>query len=91
VVTGLAVGIGFTGHGTGVGCADVDGDGVRDLVGLLADGTSVTSTAIELDGPRATNGAAVTVSDATAEQLDLAHQVTCGDLTTAADGVSSGP
>jgi hypothetical protein len=83
--------LGFTGHGTGVGCADVDGDGVRDLVGLLADGTSVTSTAIELDGPRATNGAAVTVPDATAEQLDLAHQVTCGDLTTAADGVSSGP
>ena len=83
--------LGFTGYGTGVGCADVDGDGVRDLVGLQADGTSITSTAVELDGPHATNGPSTTTTDATAAQLDLAHQVTCGDLTLAADGVTSGP
>jgi hypothetical protein len=35
-------------------------------------------------GPHPTAGAS-------AGQLQLAHQVTCGDLTTAADGVSSGP
>ncbi|WP_166503422.1 hypothetical protein [Modestobacter italicus] len=83
--------LGFTGYGTGVGCADVGGDGVRDLVGLQADGTSITSTAVELDGPRATNGPSTTTTGATAAQLDLAHQVTCGDLTLAADGVTSGP
>lgn len=83
--------LGFTGFGTGVGCADVDGDGTRDLVGLLADGTSVTSTVVDLDGPRATNGTSSTIADATAQQQDLAHQVTCGDLTLAADGVALAP
>ena len=74
-----------------MGCADVDGDGARDLVGLQADGTAITSTAVELDGPRATNGPSTTTADATVQQLDLAHQVTCGDLTLTADGVTSGP
>jgi hypothetical protein len=83
--------LGFTGYGTGVGCADVDGDGVRDLVGLQAEGTTVTSTAVRLDGPRATNGTSRTTDGATAAQLDAAHQVTCGDRTLAADGVTSGP
>ncbi|WP_369137266.1 hypothetical protein [Modestobacter versicolor] len=83
--------LGFTGHGTGVGCADVDGDGVRDLAGLLADGSSVTSTVVRLDGPRAANGTSRTTEDAPAAQLEAAHQVTCGDLTLAADGVTSGP
>ena len=83
--------LGFTGYGTGVGCVDVDGDGVRDLAGLLAEGTSVTSTAITLAGPRAANGASRTVADATPDQLDLARSVTCGDLTLAEDGVTSGP
>ena len=83
--------LGFTGFGTGVGCADVDGNGTRDLVGLLADGTSVTSTVVALDGPRATNGASSTIADATPQQLDLASQVSCGDLTLAADGVTLTP
>jgi len=83
--------LGFTGQGTGVGCADVDGDGVRDLVGLQADGGTVTSTVVQLDGPRATNGTSRTAEGATAAQLEAAHQVTCGDLTLAADGVTSGP
>jgi len=83
--------LGFTGFGTGVGCADVDGDGVRDLVGLQADGTSITSTVVTLAGPKATNGTSRTSADATAAQLAAAHQVTCGDLTLAADGVTSGP
>jgi len=83
--------LGFTGYGTGVGCTDVDGDGVRDLAGLLADGSSVTSTAVSLDGPRASNGTSRTTPAATAAQVDAAHQVTCGDLTLAEDGVTSGP
>jgi hypothetical protein len=84
-----AFGLGFTGYGTGVGCVDVDGDGVRDLAGLLADGTTVTRTAVELHGPRATNGRSATTASAPPAQLDLAHQVTCGDLTLTDDGVSS--
>jgi len=83
--------LGFTGFGTGVGCADVDGDGTRDLLGLLADSTSITSTVVDLDGARATNGTSSTIADATPQQLDAAHQVTCGDLTIAADGVTLTP
>jgi hypothetical protein len=79
--------LGFTGYGTGVGCADIDGDGVRDLVGLKTDGTSITSTAVDIDGDRATNGTSRTIADAGPELTDLAHQVTCGDLTMARDGV----
>ena len=84
--------LGFTGYGTGVGCADVDSDGTRDLVGLQVspDATSVTSTVVELDGPRASNSdIAVTVADAGPAQVELAHQVTCGDRTLAADGVTT--
>lgn len=83
--------LGFTGHGTGVGCVDVDGNGTRDLAGLLAHGTTVTRTAVELSGPRATNGPSATAAGASQAEVDLAHQVTCGDLTLAADGVSSNP
>jgi hypothetical protein len=79
--------LGFTGYGTGVGCADIDGDGVRDLVGLEADGTSITSTAVHIDGDRATNGTSRTIADAGPGLTDRAHQVTCGDLTMARDGV----
>jgi len=82
--------LGFTGFGTGVGCVDVDGDGTRDLAGLLVDGSSITSTVVQLDGPRATNGAGATVRDASADQQELARSVTCGDLTLADDGVSTG-
>jgi hypothetical protein len=83
--------LGFTGFGTGVGCADVDGDGVRDLVGLQVDGTSLTSTVVQLEGARATNGTSTTIADASPALVDSAHQVTCGDLTMAANGVSTGP
>jgi hypothetical protein len=83
--------LGFTGFGTGVGCLDVDGDGTRDLAGLLAKNTAITRTAVDLDGPRATNGASSTVTGASSAQLDLAHQVTCGDLTLADHGVASNP
>jgi hypothetical protein len=83
--------LGFTGFGTGVGCTDVDGDGVRDLVGLQVDGTSITSTAVRLDGAKATNGTSRTIADASSALIDVAHQVTCGDLTMAANGVSTGP
>jgi hypothetical protein len=82
--------LGFTGFGTGVGCIDVDGDGTRDLTGLRADGTSITRTIVELTGPTAANGASDTVSGATPAQIELAHQVTCGDLTMAGNGVRSG-
>ncbi|MCW2675198.1 MAG: uncharacterized protein JWR70_238 [Modestobacter sp.] len=83
--------LGFTGFGTGVGCIDVDGDGTRDLAGLRADGTSITRTIVELTGPTAANGAGDTISGASADQVELAHQVTCGDLTLAANGVRSAP
>jgi hypothetical protein len=83
--------LGFTGFGTGVGCIDVDGDGTRDLAGLRVDGTSITRTIVGLTGPRAANGASNTVTGANPDQVELAHQVTCGDLTLAANGVSSGP
>jgi len=86
--------LGFTGYGTGVGCVDVDGDGTRDLVGLQVDGdgTGVTSTVVTLDGPRATNSdVSVSVADAGPAAVELARQVTCGDLSLDADGVTSGP
>jgi hypothetical protein len=83
--------LGFTGFGTGVGCLDVDGDGTRDLAGLRADGTSITRTVVTLTGPTAANGASSTVPGASADQVELAHQVTCGDLTLAGNGVSSAP
>jgi hypothetical protein len=86
--------LGFTGYGTGVGCTDLDGDGVRDLVGFLADadGTGYTATAVVLDGPRARNSDVSThVSDAGADAVERARSVTCGDLTLADDGVTTGP
>src|SRR4051794_1319452 len=83
--------LGFTGYGTGVGCVDVDGDGTRDLAGLLADGSTVTRTAVELDGPRATNGVSSTITDAGPAEVAAARQVTCGDLTLTGDGVSTRP
>ena len=85
--------LGFTGYGTGVGCADVDGDGTRDLVGLRAsgDGTGIERTAVVLHGPRATNSSTTSaVSDAGPEAVQRARQVTCGDLTLASNGVSIG-
>ena len=86
--------LGFTGYGTGVGCLDVDGDGVRDLAGLQVDGdgTGYTATPVVLDGPRARNGEiSQGVSDAGAEAVEAARSITCGDLTMADDGVTTGP
>jgi hypothetical protein len=89
--------LGFTGFGTGVGCADVTGNGTRNLLGLKlvtdASGnpTSIQRTIVELDGPQARNGATSTVDHPTAQQAELARSVTCGNLTLAANGVSTGP
>jgi hypothetical protein len=88
---------GFTGYGTGVGCADVDGDGVRDLVGLELvtgdDGTPqrIERTVVVLQGTEARNGATDTVPVTGPADAEAAQQVTCGDLTLVDDGVTSGP
>jgi hypothetical protein len=86
---------GFTGYGTGVGCIDADGDGKRDLVGLLAESTDastthITRTIIELDGDHAANGAKDEItahSPADDVATESARSVTCGDLTLDGDGV----
>jgi hypothetical protein len=87
--------LGFRGTGTGVGCADVDGDGRTELVGLLAgepDGDTVpwTRTVIELDGLDAHNGPSdsgtFTEPDDDAA-IELLHTVSCGDRTITADGL----
>jgi hypothetical protein len=89
--------LGFTGYGTGVGCADANGDGLRDLLGLrlVTDpgGTpvSIERTIIRLNGPHASNGPRFTLRSPTPAQAELATSITCGDLTMAANGVSSGP
>jgi hypothetical protein len=86
--------LGFTGYGTGVGCTDLDGDGVRDLVGFRADddGTGYTATAVVLDGPRASNSdVGTSVSDAGPDEVATARSVTCGDLTLPDDGVTTAP
>jgi hypothetical protein len=79
------------GNGTGVGCVDLDDDGARDLVGLLAEpseggSTRITRTIIDLDGDQATNGTedAVTSHDEAANEL--AMTISCGDLTIADNG-----
>lgn len=82
--------LGFTGFGTGVGCAPAkDGPRRWDLYGLLAhqvgDGSwTVTGTRIDLDrsGRTARNGAGsdlVTGADGKAAAVEAARTVTCGD------------
>jgi hypothetical protein len=89
--------LGFTGYGTGVGCADADGNGSRDLLGLkLVTGSGGTPTAIqrtiiELRGAQARNGARSTATSPSAAEAKLATSITCGALTMAANGVTSGP
>jgi hypothetical protein len=89
--------LGFTGYGTGVGCADADADGTRDLLGLeLVTGpdgkpTAIQRTVVELRGPQARNGARSTLASPSAQQAKLATSITCGDLTMAANGVRTGP
>jgi hypothetical protein len=90
--------LGFTGFGTGIGCADVDGDGVRDLLGLLlqppgADNAEavVQQTIVELDGPVARNGATFVSPAGDEARQQAVRSVTCGDLGLDIDGVTSGP
>ena len=85
--------LGFTGYGTGVGCADADGDGVRELLGLKlnTDAGTVERTIIELQGPQARNGATSSVPVTSDQDRQLATSVTCGQLTMAANGVRSNP
>jgi len=85
--------------GTGIGCSQVAGTQGRSLVGLklIRDSTgnpqSVERTQIIIDGTQARNGAHDTVS-ATGPQgaaaAASATQISCGDLTMAANGVHSG-
>jgi hypothetical protein len=89
--------LGFTGFGTGVGCADANGDGTPELLGLKLVGdangnpTSIQRTIITLKGPQARNGARSTVSSPAPAQVQAATAVTCGTLTLSANGVTSGP
>ena len=86
--------LGFTGFGTGVGCVDADGNGTRDLVGLKyvqGNPGSIKRTIVTLKGPNARNGATDTVPVTQASTADEAQTVSCGDLTLAANGVTSGP
>jgi hypothetical protein len=88
--------LGFTGLGTGVGCADVDGDGVRDLLGLLLQPPGaqnaeavVQQTIVVLDGPVARNGATIASPAGDEVRQDQVQSVTCGELSLDTDGVSS--
>ena len=86
---------GFTGFGTGVGCVDLDADGRRDLVGLLAESVDPSTTRIErtivrLDGDHASNGTSDELtarSPADDAEIESARSVTCGDLTLDGNGV----
>ena len=88
---------GFTGYGTGVGCADATGDGVPDLLGLKAvtdaggATTSIERTVVTLNGPQARNGAVSTIPTPTPDQVKQANDITCGNLTITANGVTTNP
>lgn len=91
----LGAGVG----GTGVGCSQVAGTQGRTLVGLklIRDSSgnpqSVERTQIIIDGVQARNGAHDTVSASGtqgAAAAASATQISCGDLTMAANGVHSG-
>jgi hypothetical protein len=88
--------LGFTGYGTGVGCVDANADGTPDLVGLKyvpeqQGAGTVQRTIVVLSGQQARNGATDTVVVTRADMAQEAQSVTCGDRTTAADGVTLGP
>ncbi len=81
---------GFAGQGTGVGCLDLDGDGVTDLVGLnLVDDAHVRRTAIRVQGTVASAGTEdeVVLGPGDDAARETARALTCGDRTAAADGV----
>jgi hypothetical protein len=52
---------------------------------------AIQRTIVELEGPRARNGTTDSVPVTRAALADEARSVTCGDLTLADDGVTSGP
>jgi hypothetical protein len=88
--------LGFTGFGTGVGCVDANRDGTTDLVGLMYEAETngagtISRTIVTLDGPQARNGRTDTVPVTRASEAEEAQTVSCGDVTLADDGVTSGP
>lgn len=84
--------LGFTQYGTGVGCVDATGDGVRDLVGLnivrngAGQATSITRTVVTLQGTTAANGQTYALA-VTPAALASASTVSCGDATVDSAGV----
>jgi hypothetical protein len=87
--------LGFSGIGTGVGCVAIDGR--KRLVGLdvtsdRGDTVEWSRTIVELQGATARNGATSSgtfTRPADDHTIDLLHQVTCGQLTMAADGLTA--
>ncbi|MCU1690119.1 MAG: uncharacterized protein JWN61_209 [Pseudonocardiales bacterium] len=85
--------LGFSGYGTGVGCVDANGDGVRDLVGLnivrngAGQPSAITRTIITMQGTAAANGQTYNLPVNPAA-LASASTVTCGDATVDSAGVS---
>lgn len=86
--------LGFRGTGTGVGCSQVAGTPANSLVGLNVhlDGTGkpvdVQRTQIVIEGTTAHNGATDTVAVAgNPSAAQSGHEISCGDLTMARDGV----
>jgi hypothetical protein len=90
--------VGLRGTGTGAGCVDADGDGRRDLVGLLAEPLDANRvrwhrTIVELDGTEARNGASDTGEyqrPADDDAIALLSTFTCGDQTFD-DPLTAGP
>lgn len=90
--------LGVSGNGTGVGCSQVAGTTSRNLVGLKLnkDATgkpvSVRRTVVRIDGTSASNGPSDTVDvsgDPHGPAATTATQITCGDLTLNANGVTA--
>ena len=88
-------GLGFTDVGTGVACPESDAG--RHLAGLNAPAdhpagsVPFTMTIVNLDGTKASNGTTTKgtyTSPADDSAIALLSEVTCGDQTIAADGVS---
>ncbi len=87
--------LGFTDIGTGVGCVSIDGH--QQLVGLDAKerGSTVdwSRTVVDLDRTTARNGATMQgtfTRPGDDLKIDLLHQVTCGDFTMLANGLTAG-
>jgi hypothetical protein len=89
--------LGFGDAGTGIGCSRVTGTSGTGLVGLKLNRdtagtpTTVNRTVIVLDGASARNGASDTIDvsgDPTGPAVTTATEITCGDLTMTANGVS---